>query len=46
MTRLLDGKTAIIYGAGGHELDPEQASERAGAITGTIVNASCGLVAG
>jgi hypothetical protein len=32
MTQLLEGKNAVIYGAG--------------AMTGTIVNATCGLVPG
>jgi hypothetical protein len=38
MTQRLEGKNAIIYGAGG--------GLGGGAMTGTIVNATCGLVPG
>ena len=41
MTELLDSQHTIVYGAGGRA---DLASDRAGAITGTLVNATCGLV--
>ena len=54
MTQLLEGKNAIIYGAGGglgsgvaRTFAREGANlYLAGAVTGTIVNATCGMVAG
>lgn len=57
MTRLLEGKHIVVYGAGGgvgrgvartfarEGATVFLASDRAGSITGTIVNLTCGLVA-
>ena len=45
MTQLLEGKNAIIYDQVA-ETTALLASDRAGALTGTIVNATCGMVPG
>ena len=49
MTQLLAGQNAIIHGAAGgigSGVARTFASDRAGALTGTIVNATCGMVPG
>lgn len=45
----MEGKNAIVYGAGGGLADIGEvaaflASDRAAGITGTMVNVTCGLV--
>jgi hypothetical protein len=43
---LLEGKNAIIYGARGGIGGGVARTDRAAAMTGTIVNVTCGLVSG